>query len=264
MVLNEFARELGERIEDPYWSDFIRPLKRFSFDLCAAPWPAASLADYSRERYGAALKHLANCRLMYPTLDGPARALVATLETIAETDYDPVLEGLQSIANDLKAAENMGVRVAILIAESRLVKTARQAIATTPYFADWPVLVPRNVRGNVIYDHLVVVGSPAWYRRAKYVFSAPRAPAIHVLCYDWMSVNWRHEPALAAPLKGMYRAQRISYTSSFLGLHDDDVIPLTADIDSVLARAKNEAIGNSEHDMVRAQLLVLEDDKRLY
>ena len=66
MVLNQFARELGERIEDPYWSDFIRPLKRFSFDLCAAPWPAASLADYSRERYGAALKHLANCRLMYP------------------------------------------------------------------------------------------------------------------------------------------------------------------------------------------------------
>ena len=101
IALNQFEKALGERITDPWWREFIRPLKRFSFDLCAAPWPAASLASYSRQRHAAATKHLARCHLMYPSLEEPARALVAILETIAETGSDPVLEGLQSIANDL-------------------------------------------------------------------------------------------------------------------------------------------------------------------
>lgn len=260
--LSQFIRSLGEDLEDPYWSDFIRPLKRYRFDLCAAPWPAHALQDFTRERQRQAAKHLLTCQQMFPSLTAPAESIIAKLEAVAECTQDPVLEGMQSIAERVSD----GQRAAIVITESRLVGIAREAIATAPDYAQWPVFVPRNIRGLVTYDSLVVIGSPSWYRRAKYVFSAPRASSIHILCYDWMSVKWDPEPSLAAPIQGHSRGRHISitYTPTTPGVTDEEIIPPAADIDKVLREAESDSDSGNDHEPVTARLLVLEDDKGVF
>lgn len=261
-ALKRFQRLLGESIENSYWASFIRPLKRYQFDLSAAPWPAGRLQDYTHERQHFAMEQLEQCHLMFPSLAEPAKALVATLEAIARCDHDPVLEGLQSIANGVQGDQ----KAAIIITESRLVGIAREAIITAPDYAQWPILVPRNVRGLDTYDCFAVIGSPAWYRRAKYIFSAPRASAIHILCYDWMSIRWQPEPALAAPVKGSSQGRqiRIEYSPVDGGVTDADVIPLTADIEGVLKRAEQESGYDSDDEPIEARLLVLEGDKGVF
>lgn len=261
LSLRQFLKRLGGDLEVPYWSEFIRPLKRYRFDLCAAPWPATLLREYTRERQIEARKHLLPCYQMYPSLAEPAHVLISTMEAIAGCDHDPVLEGFQSIADGFSDSD----RVAIIITESRLVSIARQAIATVPDYAQWPVLVPQNVRGLDTYDCMIVIGSPGWYSQDKYVFGAPRAPNIHILCYDWMAINWRHEPSLTAPLKGSLKARQIpiNYTPDIPGTSDDDIIPPKVDIDSVLRQAQKEPAYEGDHPVL-ARLLVLEDDKGVF
>lgn len=262
LALKRFIKLLGESLDDPYWAGFIRPLKRYQFDLCAAPWLAAGLQEYTRDCQRNAAERLKSCHLMYPSLVEPATRLVKTLDAIAGSDHDPMLEGLHAIVKGTQDSQ----KAAIIITESRLVSNAREAVATAPDYAQWPVLVPRNVRGLDTYDYFVVIGSPSWYRRAKYIFSAPRASAIHVLCYDWMSIRWQPEPALAAPIKGSSQARQIrfEYTPSVPGVTDEDVIPLKADIDSVLRWAERESTGDDGHQLVEARLLVLEGDKGVF
>jgi hypothetical protein len=261
-ALKRFKTLLGESLEEPYWASFIRPLKRYLFDLSAAPWPARGLQEYTRLCQRNAAGQVERFHLMNPSLVEPARALVSALDAIALCDHDPVLEELQVIANGVKDSQI----AAIIITESRLVSTAREAIATAPDYAQWPVLVPRNVRRLDTYDCFSVIGSPSWYRRAKYIFSAPRASAIHILCYDWMSIQWQPESALAAPVKGSSEARqiRIEYSPAIPGVTDEDVIPLIADIDSVLKRAERESGNDSDHQPVEARLLVLESDKGVF
>lgn len=260
--LKRLMKRLGESLEDPYWAGFIRPLKRYQFDLSAAPWPAQGIQEYTRECQRNATEQLQRCHLMYPALVEPASELVATLNAIASCDHDPVLEELQTIASGVQD----GQRAAIIITESRLVSIAREAITKSLAYAQWPVLVPRNVRRLDTYDWFVVIGSPSWYRRAKYIFSAPRASAIHVLCYDWMSIQWQPKPVLAAPVKGSSQARqiRIDYTPLVPGVSDEDVIPLMADIDSVLQRAERESSSDRDYQRVDARLLVLEGDKGVF
>lgn len=262
LALRQFIKLLGESLGDPYWGNFIRPLKRYQFDLSAAPWPAQGIQEYTRECQRSATEQLQRCHLMYPALVDPARELVATLDTIAICDHDPVLEELQTIANSVQD----GQRAALIVTESRLVSIAREAITTAPGYAQWPVLVPRNVRGLDTYDCFAVVGSPAWYRRAKYIFSAPRASTIHVLCYDWMSIRWQPEPALVAPVKGSSQGRQIQIEHSPVdgGVTDADVIPLTADIEGVLRTAEQESGYDSDDAPIVARLLVLEGDKGVF
>jgi hypothetical protein len=264
--LNQFVRMLGERLEDPYWINFVRPLKRFRFDLCAAPWPAEAIQLRTLERYNLAIKHLDCINQMYPELNEPSQSLLASLEVVSHCDYDPVLKGLQTIADDFFARGNIGESVAILITESRLVSLAREAIATAPDFSYWPVLVPQNLRGTDTYDHLIVIGSPTWYRRFNYVFSAPRSPAVHVLCYDWMYVRWKPEQALANPTKGSSRTQLIAINHTSVGFDssDDEILPPEADVNAVIQKAKKESDGYEEYESVKARLLVLEADKGVF
>lgn len=261
-ALKRFIKLLDGSMEDPYWAGFIRSLKRYQFDLSATPWPVGRRQEYTRECRRNATERLQSCELMYPAFAEPARALVATLDDIVSCEHDPLLAELQATASGVKD----GQRAAVIITESRLVSIAREAIATVPDYAQWPVLVPRNVRGLDTYDCLAVIGSPAWYRRAKYVFGAPRASAIHVLCYDWMSIRWQPEPALVAPVRGSLQGRqiRLEYTPAVPGVTDEDVIPLMADVDSVLQRAEREYASNSDYPRVNARLLVLEGDKGVF
>jgi len=261
-ALKQFMKLLDRSMEDPYWAGFIRSLKRYQFDVSATPWLVVRRQEYTRECRRNAAEQLERCELMYPAFVEPARALVATLDAIESCEHEPLLAELQATASGVKD----GQRAAVIITESRLVSIAREAIATVPDYAQWPVLVPRNVRGLDTYDCLAVIGSPGWYRRAKYVFSAPRSSAIHVLCYDWMSVRWQPEPALVAPAKGSSQGRqiRMEYTPAVPGITDEDVIPLRADVDSVLRRVEREYGGEGDYQRVEARLLILEGDKGVF
>jgi hypothetical protein len=261
-ALNQFITLLGESREDPFWSSFIRPLARYRFDLCAAPWQSSALQAYTRERQIAAFRQLRGCAQMYPSLASPAETLVDCLKVIVECDFDPMLKRIQAIANEVL----QGQRSAIVVPESRLVSIAGEAIATAPELAKWPAIVARNTRGVDTYDCLIVIGSPNWYRRSQYIFSAPRASSMHVLCYDWMTVHWRQEPALAASVKARYRARQvpIDNTASSAGIGDGDIVPPAVDIDSVLERVETHSSTDTEHEPIVARLLVLESDMGVF
>ena len=262
--LHAFSKMVGEAHDDPYWSSFIRPLKRYRFDLCASPWSAESLKDYTLDRYNEATKHIEGCHQIFPSLATPAKLLTEKLIDIFEEGYDPIIDGLHAIATSLQSNDSQRSDTAILIKESRLVPIARHAISNAPDFAHWPVLVPHNVRDLSTYHQMVVVGPPYWY--PEFVFTAPRATSIDVLCYDFMSVHWKPESAFVAPIKGSYRARQIKIAHSLpMSISStEDILPPSADIDRVMDRARKESDRKSEDEVVIARLLDLEGEMGVF
>lgn len=260
--LTAFSKVLGQDYEDSYWSVFLRTLKRYRFDICAAPWASESLKNHTREIYSIANQQIRDCHLIYPALLEPAQSLVSSLEVLYDEGQDPILESLKKIAKTSQSRKSQIEEVAILIKESRLVPVARSAISMTPGSENWSISVPHNLRDLKTYQQLIVIGHPAWF--PAYVFTAPRASVINLLCYDWMNVNWNPKPALIAPTRGSFRAQRIriDHKSSDLHTTAEDILPPEIDIKRVIDKAYRESSGEDETNT--AQLLILESEKGVF
>lgn len=265
--LIDISRRIGNWNEDSFWNDFLRPLRRYRFDICASPWTAGFLSDYTLDRCKVASDHIKNIDQTHPSLVKVAYALLDSLYEISESGHDPIIKSLQTLAAGLSKDGFAKKDVAVLIKESRLVAVAREALLTVPEIDQWPILVPHNLRQQETYDQIIVIGPPYWY--PEHVFTAPRATSITILCYDWMAravERWKPEPALINPAKGSRRAIqiRIDHMPPDLGISDDDILVSGPDIEGWLNKEQRKYDRLSGDDVVEARLLILEDEKAVF
>lgn len=188
LLLRKFECQLSEADKDDYWKNFLQLLRRYRFDLCAAPLPFNHPTVYSPETSKFLRKHLARCQFIYPDLLSSASELVNCLEKLSHLDSNPLLDSLKFTYKKDWQFEN----VTLLLKESRLIPVVEKILATRYELRRIEIVVPSQLRGSTCYKNLVVIGPTRWF--PEYVFSAPRASAIQVLHYSWIRDKWTPKP----------------------------------------------------------------------
>jgi hypothetical protein len=236
-------------------------LKRYRFDVSAAPFSKPALLDYSCSLHKTLQGHLADCHLMFPARVVPALELLTHLGDICDEGQDYLL---QAIVHQVRKRGENKIPGALLIKESRLVRETVVAMSKVSEFAGWTVLHPMNLRAIDTYRSVIVVGPPYWF--PDHVFSAPRAAAIDIICYDWIRVHWEPQPVFVAPTKSSRSARqlKISHIPDTLTGVDDELSPPTMDLDRVVDSARREYDRGGEDDSVEALLLGLEGDHGVF
>ena len=179
LALRGFESFLGESVKDDFWRKFLRPLKRYRFDLSSTPLPfyyqsreCPSMAERLRGQ-------LVNCDLSYPMFADYARDLVDRVQVLCGHHPNPIQSACAKIIGQ------GGPDVAILIKEPRLIPAVESSLSDDPMIGEVEVIGPRQLTGHTCYSRLIVVGPARWY--GDYVFQSPRARDIHVLRYRWIN-----------------------------------------------------------------------------
>ena len=261
----KFEGSLGESASDDYWRQFLRPLKRYRFDVSSTPLPFKYPVEISPS-FGEQLKErLVNCDLIYPQFDKPARELVDSLLALLDSPLNPI----QGVCADIASGE---ANVAMLIKEPRHIQAVERMLSGRPEFGAVEVISPSQLKGHSCYSSLMVIGPTYWYY--DYVFQSPRARNIHIVKYKW--VNDRKSPSRV--FTGSARYSGVGWTDRDTkgdGTQDDAIIPENSlepndflpsiDWDSFLRIVSARNVGQSndageEEEYVPARLFQLEGE----
>ena len=174
---------LGEGIgkDDPL-RPLLRRLNRLRFDLMAAP--VSPQAVGSEAAHAQFRKDRVRIEAAFPHLQSALTETLGALEALSERRANPLLDALMAtFAHGLD-----GMRVAlVLLAESRLLEPAQRA-AVEAGFDNFQWMTPPELRRANRMERLIVLGAPRWF--PDHVFTAPRAPEIHVVRYRWIAADW--------------------------------------------------------------------------
>lgn len=186
-ALKKFKRLLNEAGEGDDWRDFLYPLRRYQFELCASPLPfnTPSASDYTN--LSNLQKQLSGLKVSYPDLSLPASELLNQLETLSRSPLNPLLSICLSIGKS-----NRQKKIAVLLKESRLIPPVEKLISQINLINPIKLIVASQLRSLVYYDKVIIVGSPYWF--PNYVLKAPRTDEIDIVHYRWIRSKWKEEP----------------------------------------------------------------------
>ena len=265
LLLREFERSLGEYAGHDFWRKFLRPLKRYRFDLSAAPLAFNYQSDDNPGISEGLLNQIANCDLIYPMFADHAHDLVDRVQDLWGYCSNPI----QSACDKLMGKD--GSDMAILIKEPRLIPAVERALKDDPAIGEVEVIGPRQLTGHTCYSRLIVVGPSRWY--GDYVFQSPRAREIHVIRYRWISDSSPSDRVfLGSSQNSLVKWARGSEIAG-IGTHEDSVLPRNSlnpedllppinwdDVSrTVVAHSKGDCENEEEdEEYVSAQLFELE------
>ena len=187
LALRKFERLLGEEKDEELWQQFLRPLKRFRFRLCATPLPFnhPRLAINDIEKIAVVLSRV---QYLYPELGVSAQKLFTMVKLLLNCNDTPLLELLTSLSYG-----KFPNKTALLLKDPRMIPPVREAISKNPTLREIELIrFPQLCTGNV-YKKLLVIGPTRWF--PEYVFNAPRAKEIHLINFNWIKDHWQPEPA---------------------------------------------------------------------
>ena len=187
LLWKKFKRQLNEAAEDDYWKTFLRPLRQYQFELCAAPLPFNHSTVCQPETLDVLEKHLSRCERIYPNFTITARTLLAYVTILSQSYENPLLNFIAEIYSTC-----WGENVALLVRESKLIPAVEKILATNSRLRGVELIVPSQLRGGTCYERLIVIGPTSWF--PDYVFSAARAKEIEILHYSWIRDKWQPEP----------------------------------------------------------------------
>lgn len=253
--VREFERFLGEESDESYWKDFLRPIKFYRFNLCAAPLPINWKLD---ELLEAVRKPLRLCRLMYPNFSSSAQKLIENLQELAEVDDNPILTKMLRLSGIARKP-----RVAMLVKESRLVPTVEQILANHPDLCKVEVLNPYQIRNSTCYDTLIIIGRSRWF--PDYAFSAPRAKTIHLISYRWVSDEWKPKKVFVTPtpIQKVFPLLREYVPQKSLTGPVDELLP-SIDWDAAVSKVACQWDAERSTETVKAKLFLLADEMAVF
>lgn len=250
---NRFINLLGETIEEDYWAFYVRRLRRFRFDICAAPLSAQYLENYSTDLYLSLKKHLQPCSLVYPSLARPAFSILEHLASLSKANTTSLLDAIVKLGESEREK-----KAALLIKESRLIPLVEDAIRPFPILERWEVVSPSDLRDDNCYQMLVVTGPPRWF--PDYIFAAPRASETFIVAYSWINSKWVPEPVFIHPIEPKTSADTIVGSGDGDYLVNPEVLLPTIDLNRIIAKAGREIDISNEDDYIEAQILILEGE----
>lgn len=254
---NHLANLLDTGDVDEEWGQFSRMLRRYRFDLSAAPLAFNNPSAVPRMDSKALTQFVETASISRPRIAESARRLVDLLNSLTESGENPLLENLTALLS-YTPHDQAGV----VVAESRLVRLTAEALQSLPVARGLEVRTADALRRANHYDLLVVIGPARWF--PDHVFNAPRADRIVVISYSWLRSHWLPTPSFLAPTAG--RAVR---PPSQVAAEENGLDGVETEFDwSLLERrvaGEIEIVDKSgEQDLIQARLYALVEDYAVF
>lgn len=255
-ALRELQRKLGSESDEEYWAAFFRPLRRYLFLLSSTPLNADDTAIYNPDLIGRLEAHLSRAKLIYPSFADEAQRLVSDFSQIPRQRSSPLLAAVREIGDPWKES-------ALLLKDTRFTEAIENVLPADP-FGEIEVVGTNQLRSEICYDRLFVLGAPCWY--PEYIFTAPRAPEIHVVAYTWLRIAWKGEPAFIHADSGARTIRESASTSEaktgeevYAGdlFSGDELLP-QLNLDAFSERLAQRYESAHEYDVTDASLFSLE------
>lgn len=242
---------------DDEWDRFSRILRRYRFDLSAAPLAFNEPSVAPRMDSKALTQFVETVVIASPRFAEPTRRLVDMLNSLSASAENPLLENLATLLS-CTPHDQAGV----VVAESRLVRPTAEALQSIPVGQGLEVHTADALRRANHYDLLVVIGAARWF--PDHVFNAPRADRIVVISYSWLRSHWLSTPSFLAPTAGCAvrpPSQLADGENGFDAIEPEFELSLLER--NVTAEIEIE-VKSGEQDLVQSRLYALVDDNAVF
>lgn len=261
LSLKIFESLVGEDAKDDYWKNFLRPLKRYRFKLCAAPIPFNYPQECQPETIELLTSYLAKCEYIYPNLMSAATDIFSSFVSLSKSDNNPILNFIN---------KNF-VRVSVLVKESYLITAINDIVDNVNKQSALEVIIPSQLRGIQHYNALIVVGAKSWF--PDYIFTAPRVREINVIQYDWIKDNWNFESVFiddsinnlkeCSRIKVFFHQKKAHLKNTDITVTDyiypDEILPPPINLNQVAKNfSRHSKIASDDVDTTKACLFLLE------
>ncbi len=257
--LKKFERTLGENMEDSYWKTFLSPLKRYRFELCAAPLYFNNPPLHTLEGITLLKNSISRCKNLFPQFDELAHDILAQALSLLERNENPLLDFLSS-----NIQSNGRHDTAILLKESYLVPSTEEVLKSHHTLRKITLLAPVQLKSGKCYENLYIIGPAHWF--PQYVFNAPRAPKVNVVRFGWIKDLFRLESAFINSRDTLSERQKLVGTVSVGDeeyLSSDELIP-KIDWASISKKAKSYIADETGQEEISAKLFLLEGEKAVF
>lgn len=196
--LDQFDKLLGDLANEEYWRQFMLPLKRIRFGLCAAPFSHSYKQNHISSTLERLHHHIRLCHKLYPHYANGASAILNHLEALEEKSEDPLLSKLLELSPS-------AFSVSWVVKESRLIPDV-ELLVSDLNLGHVKVVHPLQLKGEHCYDRLIIIGPSRWFPES--VFTAPRSEDIHIVIFDWIYDDWKPQNVFNHPHKSSGHSNR--------------------------------------------------------
>lgn len=237
----QFERAVGPVAEDDFWFPLLRAVKRYRFNVAAAPLrfdEAVIVPKLSEER----ARHMAAVAdQVSPSIARLVQALVDGLFAVTHSPDAPLLDRLSTVLAETAAPS------VVLIHESRLRSAVEAALRSCGHHHT-SVVAGNDIRTQSRVPRICVIGPPRWYSSA--LFSAPRASEIEVIQFRYFGGRWRPRSVFDDPLK---TAEASSDQLQYAEDSEMDEPWLEIDWRAVVRQATQSGDAAKANDLVKAR-----------
>lgn len=257
--ISKLFKTIADGGRDEFWYPIVSLLKRFRFDVSAAPLSS----DILRKKLETLSSELrSKTKLCNAVFGSELATMLGLLADQAQELSGNVETGLLDMLVDLvsKSSTKDG---AIAICESRLIPLVEETIEKIAELRRCAIVNPSNLRDIKCYSNVYFIGAPKWF--PEYVFASPRSRELHVIKHKWISGSWKPELVLVSPYKHFGNIhpslEIVDDISDFVEDNPQDLIP-RIDLQQILDNAFRQTISlmNVDDDVVVAKLLLLDND----
>lgn len=251
--LKQFLRLLGDATSDSYWLPFVRWLKRYRFWCLSSPIPFNHSSVYTVADAASWEQHLHHCAAIYPDLAEPALRLLVLLRATASLPENPMMEALVRLIHavgDSGMTIVISYRPALNVVEDQVPERAtalRKAHLVTP----------SRFSALVEITNLIIVGSPGWF--PPHLFTAPRAPTMYVVHYEWTSGRVSTPPLFATGVQPD-ATPVVDHAIATGGEDDLSALPVMQDAIQLLTRIRGDGPPDNGQFEEDARLFLLEGE----
>lgn len=183
--LRMLVQSLGDEVADEFWRRTLGPLRRTAFALCSTPLPFIQIAASLGTEWNQVHRNLWQCQQMYPDHYELLKRIVSGLEGLLSETSSPFVGPLELLHQQYGA-------LSVVLRDRRMNRPVADFFAGSPSLRHAKVVSASQLRGAHQCDVLVAIGPCGWF--PEYVFSAPRAFAVHVISYRWIRDGWKPGP----------------------------------------------------------------------
>jgi hypothetical protein len=178
---------LGDEAGDDYWRGTLGPARRLAFAFCSTPLPFDQTAASAGIDWAKINRQVRFCQHLFPDSHEALASLVQKLEQLSAERSSPLIAPLEELARQCG-------RLCVAMRNPRMNQAVASYFAANAALRNAKVISATQLRGAHTCDMLAVIGPCGWH--PEYVFSAPRAPAIHVVSFRWIRDAWKPGPLL--------------------------------------------------------------------
>lgn len=183
--IRTLVQSLGDEGADEFWRRTLGPIRRTAFALCSTPLPFAHLASTAGMDWDQIHRQVRHSQQLYPDSYETLRSVVVELEHLLLEASTPLMDPLETLCQQHGA-------LSVVLRNPRMNRLVADFFAGSRSLRKAKVVSASQLRGPHHGSVLVAIGPCGWF--PEYVFSAPRAPAIHVVSYRWIRDGWKPGP----------------------------------------------------------------------